>query len=1064
MSDATVKRSIIRQFAEHRVAANLTMILMILAGLWAMKQIPAQLDPPVHVPLVFVEVEWRGAAAEDIEELVTTPIEQQLRTLTNLREVTSYTTNEYVQIAAEFEYDADMVIALDQVKQRVANLRNLPPGIEPPTVRRFVDLEPVITLLVTGPGEIDELIPLVRGMEKELLSRGIEAVEYDGLPQEEIAVLVPGQRLEELGLTLDDLAHDVARVSSNVPAGTIGRGQGSRQLRSLDQQRSSFGFEKIVIEHGDSLLRLGDIARIERRPRDGQPIVTRANDPAIEMHLLRATESDALRADRIVDQWLAETRPNLPDGVEIATYNDIWELLGAQLRMVLNNAWSGLLLVVITMFAFLNGRVAWWVTAGVPICFMLGLGMLYGIFGYGISIIALIAFIMAIGIVVDDSIIVGEDAMALFEQGKSPADAAVLGAERMFVPVLTATFTTLAAFLPLVLIGGPMGDVVLTLPVVMVCVLVASLVECFLVMPAHLKGSFETMRKVGVKPRSEAGRRLRDWLERGFVDFRDRRFMKLVRRALDYPGATLCAAVGGIVCAFSLVLSQHVGINFITGFDIEALSANVEFSAAATDTEKAAFMTELERTLVETNDESGGKNLLGWVTKRNVATFNDERRTGVQYASISGPYEYEENRTERPRTFADKWRKRVTLPPFVEQFELGVDGGANAGRPDLMLVLRGETLESVKAGAEELAAVLRSFDGVTNVGDDLPYGKDQLIFNLTSTGRALGITADSLGAQLRAAYNGERVQIFNQNDAELEVRVMLPDAERDDLASLQQFPIRTPDGEFVPLANVATLYNRRGIDVIRHNDSEMAVRVFATIDPEVTNAFRIISTVEQSYLPDILARHHLTFGLTGKTEDDRVIVETMMLGGVLTLLMIYLILACSFSSYVWPLAIMTAIPFGLTGAIVGHWVWGEDIGAMSLLAFFCLSGVVVNDSIVLVSFLRRELESGTPLRLALERCVTARFRAVFLTSATTSIGLLPMLVESGSLDFYTTPIAITIGFGLTCSTLLVLIVVPALILLFDGLQTRLRAWIAMGRSETVSSMERRPMTTTGTTS
>jgi multidrug efflux pump subunit AcrB len=236
--------------------------------------------------------------------------------------------------------------------------------------------------------------------------------------------------------------------------------------------------------------------------------------------------------------------------------------------------------------------------------------------------------------------------------------------------------------------------------------------------------------------------------------------------------------------------------------------------------------------------------------------------------------------------------------------------------------------------------------------------------------------------------------------------------------------------------------------------------VFATIDPEVTNAFRIISTVEQSYLPDILATHHLTFGLTGKTEDDRVILETMTLGGVLTLLMIYLILACSFSSYVWPLAIMTAIPFGLTGAILGHWVWGEDIGAMSLLAFFCLSGVVVNDSIVLVSFLRRELEAGTALRLALERCVAARFRAVFLTSATTSIGLLPMLIGSGSLDFYTTPIAITIGFGLTCSTLLVLIVVPALILLFDGLQTRVRAWLLKGSGALAES----PMTTTGTSS
>jgi len=1030
---------VIRQFAEHRVAANLTMIMMILAGLWAIHRIPSQLDPPVHVPIVFVEVQWRGAAAEDVAELVTTPIELQLRTLNNLREVTSYTANEYARVVAEFDYDADLVTALDQVKQRVENLRNLPPGIEPPTIRRFIDLEPVLTVLVTGPGDVNELIPVVRAMEKELLARGIEGVEYEGLPDEEIAVLVGGQRLEALHMTLDDLAHEVGRVSANVPAGTIGRGQGSRQLRSLDQQRDPLGFQQLVIEHGDSLLRIGDIADVVRRPRDGQPIVTRGGDVAIEMTLMRATESDALQANRVAKRWLEETRANLPAGVQLTVYNDIWELLGAQLQMVANNAWSGLLLVVVTMLMFLNGRVALWVTIGVPTCFLLGLAMLYGIFGYGISIIALIAFIMAIGIVVDDSIIVGEDAMALFEAGHSPLDAAVEGAKRMWVPVLTATLTTLSAFIPLLMIGGPMGDVVLTLPIVMACVLIASLIECFLVLPAHLRGSFEAMAKLGsVRARWKPAERARDWLETHFLHFRDVYFMGLVRRALDYPGATLCAAVGGIVCALSLVVSQHVGINFVTGFDIESLEADVEFSASASDADKTAFLGELERALVATNEASGSVNLLGWLTKRNVATFNEERQSGTQYASIVGQYDYEENRTVRPQAFAAQWREQVQVPPYVEQFDLRVKGGANAGQPDVSLVLRGDTLESVKAGAEQLAGVLRSFDGVSNVTDDLPYGKEQLIFELTPTGRALGVTSDALGAQLRAAYNGERVQIFNQNEAELEVRVMLPDAERDDLASLQRFPIRTPAGAFVPLANVAQLHNRRGIDVIRHNDTEMAVRVSAAVDPEVTNAFHVISEVQSRYLPEILATHHLSFGLSGKSEQDQVILETMSLGAVLTLVMIYLILACAFSSYVWPLAIMTAIPFGLTGAILGHWIWGEDIGAMSLLAFFCLSGVVVNDSIVLISFLRRELERGSPLRAALEHSVASRFRAVFLTSATTSIGLLPMLIGRGSLDFYTVPIAVTIGFGLTMSTLLVLVVVPALITLLEGVKARVQ--------------------------
>ena len=1032
----------IRRFAEHRVAANLAMVMMVLAGWWTLENIPSMLDPPMHVPVVWAEVEWRGAAAEDVEELVTRPIELTLRTLNDLRELSSYTANGYVRVSVEFEYDADMVIALDQVKQRVATIRNLPADIEPPTVSRFIDLEPVATLLITGPGDVNELIPLVRSMEKELLSRGIEGVVYDGLPEEEIALLVRGQRLEELKMTLDELARDVARVSLNVPAGTIGRGQGSRQLRSLDQQRDPLGFAHLTLQHGDTLIRLGDIADVVRRPRDGQPIVTRAGEPAIEMTLMRATSADARLADRIVDGWLAETRPTLPTGVEATLYNDIWALLGAQLDMVANNALSGLVLVLVTLFAFLNGRVAAWVAWGVPVTFLFGLAIFHGVFGYGISIIALIAFIMAIGIVVDDAIIVGEDALTHFENGLSPLDAAVAGAERMFVPVVTACLTTLATFVPLVLIGGEMGDVVLTLPLVLMCVLIASLVECFIVLPGHLRASFEKLSAEKLRPPSPRneqsfGRRMRQRFDAAFHRVRVARLMPLVRRALDYPGATLCTAAGATVCALSLVVSQHVGVNLVTGFDIETLAANVEFSASASDSQKDAFLDELEQTLVDTHQELDAANLLGWLTKRNLAEFNKQRETGVQFASVTGQYAYRETRTARPQDFAARWRDRVTAPPWVERLSIAVEGGANAGQSDIVLVLRGENLDNVKAGAEELARVLASFDGVSNVMDDLPYGKEQLIFTLTSTGRALGVTSDSLGAQLRAAYNGERVQIFNQNESELEVRVMLPDAERDDLARLQQFPIRTPAGDFVPLANVASLYNRRGIDVIRHNDAEMAIRVFANVDAEIANAFHIISEVQEKYLPQILSTHHLTFGLTGKSEQDQVIIETMSLGALLTLAFIYLILAWVFSSYVWPLAVMTAIPFGLTGAILGHWVMGEEIGAMSLLAFFCLSGIAVNDSIVLVTFLRRHLADGHPLRESLERAASERFRAVLLTSLTTIAGLLPLLFTKSSLDFYLAPIAITICFGLTFSTLLVLVVVPALILLFEGGKQRM---------------------------
>lgn len=1020
----------IKQFAEHRVAANLAMILMILAGVWAVRTMPVMLDPPATFPNVAIEIAWVGAAAEDIETLVTTPIEQQLRTLTDLHELRSRTINGYTFINVQFNYDADMTLALDTVKQRVANVRNLPPDIEPPTIRRFLDTEPITALLVSGPGNLSELIPLVRSFEKDLLQRGVEGVEYDGLPTEEIAVLVGGTRLQQLGMTLDEVAQEVGRISQNVPAGAVGRGHGARQLRSLDQRRDPLGFEQLQLETNGQLIRLKDFANVVRRPQRGQPLLTTEGRPAIEMMLWRSTNADAYQSDQVVRKWLADIEGTLPEGVEVKEIISIWELLGTQLQMIVKNGLSGLVLVIGVLFLFLNARAGFWVTVGIPVSFMLGLALFYVLFGFGISIIALIGFIMALGIVVDDAIVVGEDIVSHHELGHTPAEAAVAGAQRMWVPVMTSSLTTMAAFIPLLIIGGIMGDMILALPTVLLCVIVASLIECFWVLPGHLRNSLES-----VDPNN-----IPQWRSRfnaKFEHFRDNKFLPIVDKALDNPGATLCTALGGMLIAISLVASQHVGFNLVTGFDFESVAANVEYSSSTTEKQKTEFIAHLEETLVETHENSQEANVLGWTAKYNRAKLNNERVNGEQYAALAVQYAYEEQRNMSPKKFVDQWRNKVTRPPFVEQLTIGVDGGANNGEPDITLILRGSDIDRIKQGAEELSALLASYPGISNVTDNLPYGKEQIIFEMTPRGRSLGLTADSIGAQLRSAYAGTRVQIFNEQDSELEVRVSLPDLERDSLGSLQKFPIRTPTGDFVPLASVAVLFNRRGIDVIRHSNTQMAVAISADVDEDVNNALSIVSDVEENQLAPILDRHNLTFGLGGQSQEDQILISTMSLGALLTLGLIYLILTWVFSSYLWPLAIMMAIPFGLTGAILGHWITGWDVGAMSLLAFFSLTGIVVNDSIVLISFLRRHVDEGIAIKDALRRATRSRFRAVILTSLTTVAGLLPLMFETSTLSMYFAPIAVTICFGLSLATLLVLIVVPALILLLEQSKLKL---------------------------
>ncbi|MBD3647380.1 MAG: efflux RND transporter permease subunit, partial [Pseudomonadales bacterium] len=809
-----------------------------------------QLDPSVDWPVVFVRATWRGASAEDAEQLIVVPVEQQLRNLNHLREIYSVSYNGGAFVRVEFSHDADMSLATDRVKARVAQIRNFPVDMEPLRVSRATDYEDIAVVLVTSEGELSELIPLVRRMERELSARGIDRIEFDGLPEEEIAIQVSSAALVELNTTLDRVAEEVRLRSSNTPAGTVGRGQGARQLRSLDQRRDPAGFEQleVAVQPDGRLTRLGEIADIEKRPKDGQPRLTRDGKVAIEMELYRLTDADAIKSANVLHQWLEETRPQLPRGVELHVYQEVWKLLKHQLVLILENGLSGLVLVIVTLFLFLNGRVGWWVMIGIPVSFLFATLLFYALFNGSINILALITFVMALGIVVDDAIVVGEDAVTQFEQGKSPEEAAAGGAKRMFLPVITSSMTTLAAFVPLLMTGGDMGEFIITLPAVLLCVIIASLIECFLVLPGHLRHSLSKI------DRGKPGR-FRQWFDSRFFHIRENYYRPVLENALRYPGTTLLTALGCVILAFSLVISGRVATNFVTGMSLEMLEANVEFSAAASEEDKGRFMAHLEKTLEETNEAFGESNVEGYVTKYNSAELNQERKYGTQYGSLRVEYAWEEDRTVAPQDFVNAWREKVIRLPFVEQLQLEVSGGANNGMPDISLVLRGQDIPTLKQAAEELKDALAGYDGVSNIFDDLPYGKDQIVFQLTPSGKALGLTTESLGRQLRSAYNGRRVQIFNQNETELEVMVMLPDEERDQLSSLKRFPVRTPDGDLVSLGQVAELSNRRGIDVINHNNGYMSVVVSASVDADVNNTQQVLAHLTENSLREIKNRY-----------------------------------------------------------------------------------------------------------------------------------------------------------------------------------------------------------------
>lgn len=1027
------RRDFLGIFAHHRVAANLLMVLMILAGLWALTKLNTQFFPSFELDVINVRVVWSGAAAEDVETAITVPLEQALRSLDDLHEITSTSADGISAISLEFDEGTNMDSAIEKVKEAVALLRSLPQTAEEPEINRVVRYEPVARVLVSGPTDPAELRYLVRRMEEDLLARGIAKITITGLPKEEIAIQIPTARLTEIGMTLDQVAERIAALSRDLPAGTVGRDETGRQLRSLDQRRNEQGFTQLPLkaDQRGQLLRLGDVATVERRPQDGEVEVRYQGKAAVELQLFRAENGGSLQAARILDKWLADIRPQLPAGVALQLFDQSWQLIDERISLMLKNGASGLLVVVLVLFLFLNGRVAWWVTVGIPVSFLATLALLY-LAGGSINMISLFALIMALGVIVDDAIVVGEDALTHYQKGEPALTAAEGGARRMFIPVMASSLTTVAAFLPLMLVGGPMGKIMFAIPFVMVCVLLASLVESFYVLPGHLRHAFLRMHHREPGP-------LRQRLEERFARFRDHWFRPLVTQAVTYRATTLASLLAVMILSIGLLAGGRVGFHFFPTPEGTVLYANAAFAAGTPRRQVDDFLAQLERSLEETDQALGGGLVqthvayLGRSTAAGGGFTRDGDRFGYVMVELISP----DHREVRNEQFIADWQARIRLPAGMENFTIS---GRMAGPPgrDIDVRLSGDNASRIKAAAVDLADALKAVPGVRAIEDDMAYGQEQFVYHLTAAGAALGLTVESVGNQLRAAFDGKLVQLFQIGADEVEVRVVLPDAERNSLAGLQSLTVAVPDGRRVPLTSVVSLSARQGFEVLRHDQGRLAVHVTADVDRAMNSSDRILAALQNEVLPGLHEHYGVTSSFAGRAADQAETMGDMRRGAVFGLILIYIILAWVFSSYGWPLVVMSAIPFGLIGAIVGHWVMGIDLTLLSLFGLFGLSGIVVNDSIILVTFYKHLREQGTPVQDAIIEAACQRLRAVLLTSLTTIGGLAPLLFETSLQAQFLIPMAATISFGLMFSTVLVLLVVPALLSLHEGAVHRLQ--------------------------
>ncbi len=1015
------RTDLIGLFARHPTAGNLLMLLMLLAGILGLAKLNRQFFPDFSIDIITVSVPWPGATAEDVEANIVRAIEPEVRFLDGVKRVTGIAAEGAGLVVIEYEQGADMQKALAEVEQAVAGITTFPEDAEEPRIRRAMRYDRIARLVLSGPVPERTLKIYAKRIRDHLLAAGIDKVRLYGVRDERILVEIPPERLLQLDLDIADLARRIARQSLDLPAGDIS-GAVEHKPRLLGRAREATDladFELLTAADGRRL-RLADVARVREGFDEDEPEGRRHGFRAVELLVQRALTADALEVQERLDRALEEIRAELPPSLTLERYEIFADLIRGRINLLLKNGLTGFVLVLATLFLFLNARVALWVAVGIPVSLAAMLGVLW-LTGHSINMVSLFAMILGIGIVVDDAIVVGEHAVSLRERGVAPPLAAELGARRMLAPVTSATLTTIAAFLPLMVIGGIIGVVIREIPVVVTAMLLASLLECMLVLPTHLRGALVARRAVP---------RFRERFDALFAWIRGRLLRRLVLRAVRWRYATLAAAIAALMLTLGLMLGGHVGFVFFKGPESDYIAATLRMAPGTPRARTERALAEIEDALYRAVRKLGyePRELVVMVFARlgsQPANRPDEAIEGDHIGGFRVELVPSDARAVRTSTLIEAWTREIPPIAGLEEITIRELVGGPPGREVDVRLIGGRDVAALKEAARQVEAALRALPGVSQISDDLPYGKPEYVIRLTPRGRSLGFSTEEVGRQLRDAFEGRIALRFARGDEEVELVVrLMPEAVRD--LAIEDFRLLAPGGTEVPLAEVASIEERQGFARIRREDGAREVAVTAEIDEGAIRLEQI-----QEALAPLLQRLDATAGIrsrfAGRAEEQSETLADMRLGAGLGLGLIYIILAWVFGSFTRPLVVMFVIPFGVIGATLGHLVMGYDLTILSLIALLGLSGVLVNDSIILVTTIDELLDEGRMPMEAIVEGTASRLRAVILTSLTTIGGLSPLMFETSFQAQFLIPMAITLSFGLAVNTVLVLLIVPALV-------------------------------------
>ncbi|TCP62864.1 multidrug efflux pump subunit AcrB [Rhodovulum bhavnagarense] len=1014
-------------FTRHRTAANLLLVILIVAGLVAAPRMRAQFFPDVVIDDISVAIQWEGAGAEDVDAGIVQVLEPVLLAVEGVEGSSSRSSEGSAMITLEFEPGWDMGRAADEVQAAVDGVTTLPDEAEEPEVRRGAWRDRVTDVVITGPVAPDQLGRFADELVTRLFAVGVTRTTIQGLAASETVIEVPSGELIRHDVTMAQIAEAIAAEVDTAPAGDVAGG--SARVRTGVEKRAADRIAEIVLRSNadGSKLTVGDVATIRLEGVDRARAYFVDENPAISVRVDRSAQGDAIALQHRVEEVAAELQATLPPGVSVDLIRTRADYIQGRLDILLDNGLMGLGLVLVLLFLFLNARTAFWVAAGIPVAMLATVALMY-VSGLTINMISLFALIITLGIVVDDAIVVGEHAdFRARRLGEGPVEAAENAARRMAAPVFSSTLTTVIAFFGLVLIGGRFGDMIADIPFTVIVVLLASLVECFLILPNHMAHALAHSAK---QHWYDAPSRV---VNRGFGWFRRSLFRPFMAGVVwaRYPVMALTILL--LASQVSLLIRGDVPWRFFNAPEQSSVTGNFAMLPGATREDTLEMMREMQRATEEVAaryEAEHGVNPLDYVlaqvggtTGRGLAGADtkDEDLLG----SIAIELIDADLRSYSSFQFVGELQDAVRQHPRVETVSFR-GWRAGPGGDALDVQFYGADADTLKAAAEALKTELAQYGEVSAVEDSMAYDKEELILDLTPQGSALGFTIDGLGGVLRHRLNGIEAATYPDGPRSATIRVELPEGELT-ADFLERTLLRAPSGQYLPLSDIVTVQQRTGFSTVRRENGLRVVSVTGDIsEDDPARAEQIMTELQEVILPRIESEHGVAWRLSGLAEQESEFLADAKFGLYITLIGIYLVLAWIFSSWTRPVVVMAVIPFGLIGVVYGHMHWGVPLSMFTVVGLIGMVGIIINDSIVLVSTVD-EYARTRGLFPAIIDAACDRLRPVLLTTATTVLGLAPLLFEKSQQAQFLKPTVITLVYGLGFGVFLVLLVVPALL-------------------------------------